>query len=324
MPHNYNIAGKMPVSGSDEPVVRPSSPMPKGYVFVKKGNVYITKNCRQLTQQAGRTVYIVQNEKKTTLGIRVPQYIRDQVHALNTATAADRAAAVAKKDEALENRTKAELLRLFPKIPHEKVPIILKHTLQKRSGRVGRTTDLPLREVVVLAVRAHARHRCTDYDVLLRKGVSREQARRQIQSVVDLKVKDWGGSGKTLATKGSAKNGEKASKSGQNLLKLKSAQAKENEAPSTSKRNNAQAELVNERAPAIASQLRLDNSTRIDNVPYRQRSTRAGDVGKFVSEERTSTPAVDIEDIMDIDSPSEMIPSTDSDVSFLNDFDWEE
>ena len=57
--------------------------MPKGYRFVPKGNVYITKNCRKNTQAANKTVYVVVESLNTkrvkTLGIRVPADIYGEV-----------------------------------------------------------------------------------------------------------------------------------------------------------------------------------------------------------------------------------------------------
>ncbi|KAK5078961.1 hypothetical protein LTR64_002619 [Lithohypha guttulata] len=182
----------MAISTPQELAVSPSASMPKGYSFVKKGDVYVTKNCRKLTHDSGSQVYIVQSEKKTTLGIRVPRTIHNQVLTLNTATKAARTAAVAKKDGALETKTCAELLRLYHRIPKERIAMILKHTLKKNSGRVGRNKELSLTEVVDLAVRAHIRHKFTEYDAMLAKGVSREQARQRIQKIVDTMATIWG------------------------------------------------------------------------------------------------------------------------------------
>lgn len=183
----------MASSTPQEPVVSPSTPMPKGYILVKKGDVYVTKYCRKLTHDSGSQVYIVQSEKRITLGIRVPRTIHSQVLTLNTATKAARTAAVAKKDEALETKTHAELLRLYHRIPKERISMILKHTLKKNSGRVGRNKELSLTEVVDLAVRAHIRHKFTDYDAMLGRGVSKEQARQRIQKTVDTMATSWGG-----------------------------------------------------------------------------------------------------------------------------------
>lgn len=167
--------------------------LPNEYALVRKGNVYITKNCRKLTQEAGQTVYTIQSATKTSIGIAVPTSIYAQVQKLNDETSADRAAAVAKKDATVKDAFEVELLRLFPKAPIANVDLIVKHTLKKRSGRVGQTTKLDLDKVVILAVRAHIRHKLTEYDALLRSGVDREQARKDVQRTIDDVAREWRG-----------------------------------------------------------------------------------------------------------------------------------
>ncbi|KAK5954715.1 hypothetical protein OHC33_004439 [Knufia fluminis] len=167
--------------------------LPNEYALVRKGNVYITKNCRKLTQEAGQTVYTIQSATKTSIGIAVPTSIYAQVQKLNDETSADRAAAVAKKDATVKDAFEVELLRLFPKAPIANVDLIVRHTLKKRSGRVGRTTKLDLDKVVILAVRAHIRHKLTEYDALLRSGVDREQARKDVQRTIDDVAREWRG-----------------------------------------------------------------------------------------------------------------------------------
>jgi len=169
-----------------------TSELPQNYSLVRKGNIYITKNCRQKTHEAQRTVYVVLDNENQKLGIGVPRTIYQQVQTLCEQTAEARAKAVEKKDLALEKKTQTEIMRQFPHITKASVPAILKHTLQKRSGRVGRTSE-PLDRVVSLAVRAHIRHKHTEYDKMLRQGTDREEARRTIQDAVEEKVRDWGG-----------------------------------------------------------------------------------------------------------------------------------
>lgn len=176
-----------------EPVVISSTPMPHGYIFIRKGNVYITKNCRKLTHEAGAPVYVVHDSRKTTQGIRVPARIWHRVRALNAETKASRAKAVQKKDEELEGKVRVELVTLFPDVPEDSVGPILKHMLKKRSGRVGRARDVPLRHMVPLAVRAHIRHCLTKYDGLLKEGMGREEARRRVNESVEEMVRKWGG-----------------------------------------------------------------------------------------------------------------------------------
>ena len=116
---------------------------------------------------------------------------------LNKETKASRRAAVEKKDANLIIKGRETLLKLFPRIPKESVSGILRHTLQKRSGRVGRTTTLPFEKSIGLAVRAHIRHTLTNYDDLLKTGSSREKAREKIRREVEVVAAQWVGVQKT-------------------------------------------------------------------------------------------------------------------------------
>ncbi|KAK0623667.1 hypothetical protein B0T14DRAFT_407433, partial [Immersiella caudata] len=176
----------------EEPQVAPFAPMPKGYQFVPKGDVYITRSCRIKTHQAGQTLYVVVNKTKKVTGLRCPKRIYDEVVKESKATATKRAEAVAKRDNVISDKFEETLMQLFPKCPRDRIPQILQHALQKHSGRVGRTSMLDLEEKVRLAVRAHIRHRHTQYDTMLRSGMSREEARKQvIQGIIDVE-KEWG------------------------------------------------------------------------------------------------------------------------------------
>ena len=191
-----------------------------GYEFVPKGDVYITKNCRKLAHKAGRTVYVVQDSDGVTQGIGVPNFIYLQVLRLDAETKDARAAAVLKKDVALETKVKAEMLKLFPKVPEDEVRCILKHTLKKGSGRVGRNRELPLGGMVGLAVRAHIRHGHTNYDGMLRAGASRDRAREAIRGIVDEKIDAWGG--KRPGSSGSSSSSSKRKPVQAKRLKIKS------------------------------------------------------------------------------------------------------
>lgn len=200
--------------------------LPHGYAFVRKGNVYITKNCRNLTHKANHTVYVVQASNGKPIGIAVPSTIYSQVQQLHTATSAARAAAVAKKDATVEDAFQAELLRLFPEMPGDRVALVTKHTLKKRSGRVGRTTKLALDKVVVFAVRAHIRHKLTDYDAMLRRGVDRDQARKDVRGAIDELARKWSAKAKTKNPTGRVEKRKYSLPTGSVVKKLKSSPVK--------------------------------------------------------------------------------------------------
>lgn len=87
-----------------EPVVRYASPMPKGYSFVRKGNPYITRNCRRQTQESLCTVYAVVDSDKKHIGIRVPTPIYEAVLKSEKLTRPDRQENVRKRDKSIEER----------------------------------------------------------------------------------------------------------------------------------------------------------------------------------------------------------------------------
>lgn len=190
-----------------EPTVPLQSKMPQNYVFVPKGNVYITSHCRKQTQEAGQTVYTVLNAKNNAVGIRVPRHIRDAVQESHEATRDKRAQAVLRKDEKLEREFRAAVLAQFPGTPEESVAKIVGRAMAKRSRRVGRTGKLDVEERAALAVRAHIRHIHTDYDNLMRAGVARGEARSRIHQKICEVVRAWGGeTNRSRSKKG--KNGQ--------------------------------------------------------------------------------------------------------------------
>lgn len=174
-----------------EITVGPSSAMPKGYGFLKKGIKYKTLHCRRLTHQAGKTVFVVEQNKKV-LGIRVPRDILTHVHAQANETLSSRTLATEQRDTAALRQAGAELDKQFPRIPEQDRENVLKHGFKKYSGRVGRTSLIPLPRKVLYAVNAHVRHTHTNYDKMLAQGIKRDDARRRIQKKIQEVLKTWG------------------------------------------------------------------------------------------------------------------------------------
>ena len=194
----------------EEPEVRMTDPMPKGYRFVPKGDVYITKHCRKKTLDAGKALYVVLDKKNKPIGLRCPAYIHKQVLDQSAATATQRAEAVQKRDAAIEEDFGEAILSLFPNIPKADVQRILKYSLKKHSGRVGRTGKVELQNRVKLAVLAHIRHVHTDYDKKLAQGVSRDDARAQVWERLNIIARQWGGRPLRPAVPAGAKAGGKS------------------------------------------------------------------------------------------------------------------
>lgn len=165
--------------------------MPKGYGFLKKGIKYKTLHARRLTHEAGKTVYVVEHNKKV-LGIRVPRDILSHVHSQANDTLSSRKLAIERRDTAALRQASEELASQFPKIPESDRDWVLKHGFKKYSGRVGRTSMIPLPRKVLYAVIAHIRHTRTLYDEHLRAGMDRDKARTRIQGEVQTTLEQWG------------------------------------------------------------------------------------------------------------------------------------
>lgn len=165
--------------------------MPKGYGFLKKGNPFMTALCRRKTHEARKTLYVVMKHGKQE-GLRAPKWILHHVFSEEKATRERRRGAVEKRDAATEDAFEKAIRRLFANIPSQDLAIILKRTLRKRSGRVGRTGKLDLDKKAFIAVQAHIRHCHTDYDKLT-KATDRDAARRAIRDKVSKVLVEWGG-----------------------------------------------------------------------------------------------------------------------------------
>ncbi|KAL2006875.1 hypothetical protein VTN00DRAFT_9543 [Thermoascus crustaceus] len=168
-------------------------PVPEGYVFVPKGDVYITRHCRSQTKESGRTVYVVyDNEGKRTRGLRVPQDIYNAVLRSAAETASARADAVRQRDEK-DTKQARELLRAqFPAMPAASLETVVNHAFLKGSGRVGRTSKRTDERKAELAVEAHIRHTHTPYEELLDAGMDREEARELVWDTIQQIKAEWG------------------------------------------------------------------------------------------------------------------------------------
>lgn len=166
--------------------------MPKGYGFLPKGIRYKTMHCRRLTHDAGKTLYVVVDSKKRQLGLRAPNFILDQVHRQAKETLPARRAAVEKRDTSLFEAAVTELDRQFPNLPEKEKTLILRHGFRKHSGRVGRTSKISMSRKTLLALIAHVRHRHTQYDALLARGVERPVARKAVNGKIESIMRDWG------------------------------------------------------------------------------------------------------------------------------------
>ncbi|KAJ5872986.1 uncharacterized protein N7529_005339 [Penicillium soppii] len=192
-------ARSVPIPVSDDPLEKnivEGVAMLAGYVFVPKGDVYITRHCRSKTKEAGKIVYVIYHHSgKRTLGIRVPEEIHNEVLDSAAATKESRANAVQLRDAKDLSKARALLKTEFPLMPKDTLKIVLEHAFLKGSGRVGRTAMISEEKKTLLAVEAHIRHVHTPYERLLDEGVDRKKAREQVWGTIQAIERAWQGNG---------------------------------------------------------------------------------------------------------------------------------
>lgn len=176
--------------------------LPQGYVFVPKGDVYISRHCRTNTLDANKKLFIVYSPKDNSrLGLGCPAHVYIAVSAAAESTADARREAVEARERKEIDVARETLHKHFPCMPEDEMGAVLAHGFEKGSGRVGRAGNLDVEEKVRLVVWARARHVHTAYDESLRalggKGPGSEEgrlaARKQVQSTVERVVRGWEG-----------------------------------------------------------------------------------------------------------------------------------
>jgi hypothetical protein len=101
----------------------------------------------------------------------------------------------AELDEEYVSQFAQRIRDLFPGCPENREQLIAEHACLKYSGRVGRSAGAKSLDesMVGLAVKAHIRHRETNYDSLLSKGWHRNEARAKVRDQVDTLLAAWKG-----------------------------------------------------------------------------------------------------------------------------------
>ncbi|HEY6969131.1 MAG TPA: DUF2293 domain-containing protein [Candidatus Angelobacter sp.] len=97
------------------------------------------------------------------------------------------------QDTELANQMRAKLMEIFPGCAAKDAEKIAAHTSKRGSGRVGRSEagrNLE-EEALKLAAVAYIRHQFTDYDVLLMRGIPREEARGSVRDKIQTVLHKW-------------------------------------------------------------------------------------------------------------------------------------
>ncbi|KAL4873788.1 hypothetical protein BDV12DRAFT_159611 [Aspergillus spectabilis] len=190
----YQLATKWSSSEPFEKNCLQKEPLPDDYVFVPRGDVYLTRNCRSKTKASHRLVYkVYENTGRKSLGIGIPSDVYTAVSQSAEETAESRANAVKLRDEKDMAHFRQLLRKQFPLMPAETLDMILHHAFLKGSGRVGRTSTTSDERKAILAVEAHIRHMHTPYESILHAGNPRDLARRTVRETVQTIRAAWEG-----------------------------------------------------------------------------------------------------------------------------------
>ncbi|KAL7273921.1 hypothetical protein RUND412_003194 [Rhizina undulata] len=184
-------------------VTKQKKPNNEEYVYVAKGDVYVTSNCAKLAKEKGHMVYIVVSFKGARIGIQVPKEIYKSVREMEVTTREKRAKVVAQRESRIITLATKCLNGMFKQMPPGLDMVIIQRAFEKYSGRVGRTQTKSLPQRLLLATIAHIRHKFTSYDSSLSQWQVSHNGRKvpndvreQLRGAIRLDIKkvwiEWG------------------------------------------------------------------------------------------------------------------------------------
>jgi hypothetical protein len=174
-------------------------------VFLPRGDVAITRRSRKYSTLSAVVVKFSRSRgryERQGLLVEPQALARAEAESEQDAASRERArqrAAIVRdqKDEAYKADFAAAIRKRYPACPAENVAEIAQHACEKYSGRVGRSAMAKDLEdtAIELAVRAHIRHRHTDYDRLLNRGIDRLDARGRVAAKLAEVEAQWRAAG---------------------------------------------------------------------------------------------------------------------------------
>jgi hypothetical protein len=169
--------------------------------FLPAGDTALTRRASKHSQRTAVVVRFSRSRKRyERQGLLVETSALEQAEHACLQDADDRAAARLraselrhKQDRVLVEQMTTRIADLFPKCPPAERAAIAEHTAVRGSGRVGRTEAGRALEPTALtaAVIAAIRHRHTNYDELLSKGIERTAAREEVRAAIDTILASW-------------------------------------------------------------------------------------------------------------------------------------
>lgn len=169
--------------------------------FLARGNAALTRRAKKLSPLSAVVLMWSRARKRyERQGILVQAAALEAAEAACLADADQRAARAsrrARREADLDRQYVGEFAsavrRMFPSAPAGREVEIAEHACLKHSGRIGRSRDAKSLEpaAVELAVRAHVRHRETDYDLRLARSGDRFESRHETGEQVDTVLSAW-------------------------------------------------------------------------------------------------------------------------------------
>ncbi len=172
-----------------------------GLEFLPAGDTALTRRASKHSQRTAVVVRFSRARKRyERQGLLVETSALEQAERACLEDADDRAAARQraagqrhKQDRILVEQMTTRIADLFPSCPPAERAAIAEHTAVRGSGRVGRSEAGRDLEPAALtaAVIAAIRHRHTNYDELLSKGIERTAARETVRAAIDAILASW-------------------------------------------------------------------------------------------------------------------------------------
>jgi hypothetical protein len=169
--------------------------------FLPTGNTALTRRSRKLSTLSALVLKWSRARKRyERQGLLVETAALEQAEAsclaeteVRAARSLRRASREAEIDDEYVTEFAKAVRQQYPSCPSGRDSEIAEHACRKYSGRIGRTRDAKTLQpsAVELAVRAHVRHRETEYDVLLAHGCDRYEARSLVSATVAEIMHRW-------------------------------------------------------------------------------------------------------------------------------------
>jgi hypothetical protein len=169
--------------------------------FLPTGNTALTRRSRKLSTLSAVVLKWSHARKRyERQGLLVEARALEAAEAsclADTEVRAARNLRRAERESELDHKYVAEFAKAirqqYPSCPSGRESEIAEHACRKYSGRIGRTGDAKTLQpsAIELAVRAHVRHRETEYDLLLAQGCERHEARSRVSATVAEVLDQW-------------------------------------------------------------------------------------------------------------------------------------